>query len=179
MRITLNLLPPDKKKALQTGLVMAYAQTIVFILFLVTVFVSGTLMSVRLMLSADYETLKKQADTASSSETTDIVTSIRQINSYLKEVDGTQHGFIAWSRVLEDLTPLIPADVHLDRITITEDNKIVLTGVAQTRDSALAMLKKLKEQPYLSNVVSPLSNILQRQNVEFDFEMTYQPPMSN
>ncbi len=176
MRITLNLLPPEKKRALQSGLVMAYAQTIVFILFLVTIFISGTLMSVRLLLNNDYEQLQKQAATASSSETTDIVTSIKQINAYLKDIDATQRGFIAWSKVLEDITPLIPADVLLDRISVSDDNRVVLSGMAQTRDGALTLLKRLKEAPYLTNVVSPLSNILQKQNVEFDFEMVYSAP---
>ncbi len=175
MRITLNLLPPEKKKALRTGLVMAYTQTIVFIIFLVVVFVSGTLMSVRLMLSGDYETISKQEATANSSETTDIVTAIKQINSYLKEIDDTQRGFVPWSTVIENITPLIPNDVQVERISISSEDKILLSGVAQTRDGALLLLKRLKEQPYLSNVLSPLSNILQRQNVAFDFEMTYVP----
>ena len=173
MLVTVNLLSPAKKRDLRSSLVMAYAQTMVTLLFATALLVTGTLLSVRFMIESDYENLQKQSASAASEESTNIMENIRQINAFLKRVESTEAAFVPWADVLEELSPLIPTGARLENLTIDEGGNISMSGLADTRDTALAMLKNLNDAPFLKDVVSPLSNIMQKQNVHFDFQMKY------
>ena len=173
MKIFINLLPPNKKRDLQRGMVLAYAQTMVTILFIIAILVSGTLISLRIVLQGEYSHLQKQAESAASAESTDIMTNISQINSYLLTTSALQESFIPWTEVLKDLATMIPEQTKLYRFRANEANQIFINGMASTRDESLSLLESLKERSYLSDVKSPLSNILQKTDVKFNFEMRY------
>jgi Tfp pilus assembly protein PilN len=174
MRLTLNLLPPDKKRALRSGLLMAYAQTMVLLVFITAMFISSMLVSVRLMISSDYADLQKKSASASSGETTAVTNEIRLINTYLRQLEDRQESFTAWSGVIKSLADLVPDKTTLESLTIdAATDKITLSGEAETRDDALKLLDSLKNSPFLSDVSSPLSNLLQKKDVKFDLEMKY------
>ncbi|MDD5251373.1 MAG: PilN domain-containing protein [Patescibacteria group bacterium] len=176
MNITLNILPPEKKKALRSGLVMAYVQTMTILLFLSALFVSGVLVSARLMMADELKQIEQQASGgAGTDESADIINNIKQVNSYLTTVQMMQTGFVSWSEVLEDIATMMPKNTRLERISLDQGGHIKISGVATTRDEALAFLKNLKEAPYLTDIVSPLSNILQKTQVSFDFDMKFVP----
>lgn len=176
MRITLNLLPPVKKEALRLGLVLAYAQTMVFLFFIVTVFAAVALVYVKIMVSDIGRDLERQSASLGGEETAAVTSDIKQINDFLNDVDKLEKQFEPWSVFFERLTPLIPPGTQLTRIRIDESGRIFLSGVAPTRNDALELLRRLKEAPFVTDVVSPLSNILQKQQVNFDFEMKYVRP---
>ena len=175
MQFDLNLLPPTKKKALRAGLVLAYVQSLTIVLFLFVILVSATIFSVRLMMKSDVDGLTEQARAASSDEATEILTSIKQVNDFLDKTEGLRLNFVPWADVLEQITPLVPRHTRLDKITIDGGGKIVITGLAETREEALALKQSLEEQPYITDLVSPLTNLLQKYNVDFNFEMKYVP----
>lgn len=176
MQIYINLLPPGKKRDLQASIILAYAQTMVFIFFLVAVILSSTMLSLRLVMKSEADYLKNQASTAVSAESTDMMTGIRDVNSFLRSVDSLQQSYTPWITVITDIADLLPAGITLDSIRTDQANRIFMDGTAATRQDALALLKSLQNQPYLTDVNSPLSNILQRENVQFSFEMRYLPP---
>ncbi|MFA6603741.1 MAG: PilN domain-containing protein [Patescibacteria group bacterium] len=171
MFVTVNLISPDKKRDLRNALVMAYTQTMVTLLFVTAIIVTGTLISVRLMIKGNYEELQRQSASAASEESTNIMENIHQINVFLKRIESTEAAFIPWADILEQLSPLVPAGVRLETLTVNGNGDIAMSGLAETRDGALILLKNLKEAPFIKNVVSPLSNIMQKQDVRFDFQM--------
>lgn len=175
LKITLNLLPPQKKEALRQGFVLAYVQTMVFLFCLIAVLIAAGLVPVRLMLGADHEALLRQT-APESDEFTVSVAEIRDINAFLKRVDGLQTGFVPWSSALGGITELAPAGVRLESLQLMSPNLVVVSGTAATRADLLAFQQKLSAAPFLSKVDSPLSNILQRQNVRFEIETTYALP---
>lgn len=176
MKIFINLLPPAKKKDLQNSMVLAYAQTMIFVFFLTTILVSGTLFSLRIVLQQEHDYLTDQITIAKSSESTDVMTNIREINTYLLATDALQKRYIPWAKVISNIGPLVPPNARLNRFRTDAANHIFLSGIAATREENLMLQKALQQQPYLSDVQSPLSNILKRTNVEFSYEMRYQPP---
>jgi len=173
MRISLNLLPPQKKKALQNELILAHFQTIGLILFITVGFSLGILLVVRQQLAINYQDLKRRSVDSTSVETTATLDDIKQTNALLRRIDGIQKEYVPWSDVIEAVTAVMPPDIRIENLDIDQDGNIRLAGVAQTRDSALELLSRLKSAPFLTDVVSPLSNILQRENVNFNFSMKY------
>ncbi len=176
MKIYLNLLPPLKKKGLQKSLFLAFFQTLSIVLFVVTVALVGTLLLVRNQMLAGYQDLKQRSAVASSGTAATIMADIKQTNLFLKDINGLQTQFIPWAEVTENITSLIPASARLESLEFDAAGNVRLQGFAASREDALAMLKKFKETPYLTDVVSPLSNILQKENINFDFSMKYRLP---
>ena len=176
MFITLNLLPTAKKKALLKGVILGHFQLMAFVCLVVAVGLTGTLLLVRGQTKRNYTDAQASASWMHSEETSDIINDIKQANLYLKTAAEQQNKYFSWAEVVENITALVPPHARLELLTMVEDNQIHLTGMADTRDDALTLLKRLKETSYLTDVVSPLSNILQKDNVNFDFTMKYSPP---
>ncbi len=177
MRVTLNLLSPEKKAVLRTGFIFAYVQTMVFIIFLVVAFASGTLLAVRMMLKGTYEDLAKRSS-GGTDETVAITADFKKINDYLKRIDGLDQRFVPWSKVLEEITRYIPDGTQLSSIHVERQGKITISGIAARRDDVLTLQTKLEQSPIFKDVKAPLSNILQQKDVKFDFELQYVAPQA-
>lgn len=173
MDMEINLLPPDKKKSLRQGMVLTYIQTMVFLVFLTALFAAGTILSVRMTVKSYYDGILKQSEAVGSQAGTDMTAVIRDLNGFVKQASARQAAFIPWSEAIEKLLPLIPPGVRLESLRADGAGNLQLTGVAATRDASLELLRRLKETPFIKDVSSPLSNILQKTDVKFDFEMRF------
>ena len=172
MRVSLNLLPPNKKAALRTGFVFAYIQTMLFILFLVIAFASGTLLAVRLMFKSTYDDLAKRSGDGAA-ETNTIATDIKAINDYLKRIDAFNERTTHWSQVFGTLTQLVPEGVRLVDVRVDKQGKLMLSGIARERQDVLTLQSRLEQSTMFKDVRAPLSNILQQKDVRFDFELQF------
>jgi len=173
MRISLNLLPPEKKRNLRQGFIIAFAQSMTLYVFIIVLVLTGTIISVRMMMNNNFEALNQpvsEADQypASSNE-------IKQLNFYLQRVDSYATRFTAWSEVLKSVLSAVPKDVHVQKLSFATDGGVRLTGEAATRDDLLALKNALSTLPFLSDISSPLSNLLQKKNVLFELTMRYSP----
>jgi Tfp pilus assembly protein PilN len=157
------------------GLVMSSFQMMALVLFMVGILISGTLISLRLMLERNFEEVKQQTTDVSSGPV-EVQAAIKDINVHLGKVSARQAAHVAWSETIEDIAQLVPSGARVTKLVVDMEGNISITGTAATRDDALAFLENLKQAPYLTDVVSPLSNILQKYNVLFDFQMRFVPP---
>lgn len=174
MKTTINLLPPEKKQEMQSAFVFAYVQSLLVVVLLLTCIVSGTLVSTRLMLMNTLSGLSSSAG-PDTDEFTSVSQDIRDINAYIDSLEKLQKNRVAWSSVIDEIVDLLPTGVTLSRITLNPEGKIVLTGVAVHRDDVLQLENQLKNSGSFEDVKSPLSNILQRDDVKFEFEFQYAP----
>jgi Tfp pilus assembly protein PilN len=174
MHVTLNLLPPANKTALRTGFIFAYAQSMLVLVLAVIALVAGTLLAVRaqvLSVHADYAARA----TGPSREYDTLVSETKAVNTYLKRLESLRVSSVQWSSVLRAITETVPTGVRLTGIRANASGLISVSGVAETRDDVLAMREQLEDSPMFEKVQSPLSNILERRDVKFDFEMRYLP----
>lgn len=172
MKTQLNLLSPEKKAVLRTGFIFAYAQTMLFLVFIVVAFASGTLLAVRMMFKGTYEDLAGRSN-GEPDESKAVTADIKKINDYLKRIDGLETRFVPWSKLLETITSFIPRGTRLTSLRVEQDGKIALSGIARDRDDVIALQAKLEDSKLFKDVKAPLSNILQQTDVTFDFEMQY------
>lgn len=175
MHIVLNLLPPQKKAALHSNFIFAFIQSALFVLFLLMIFVSGTIIAVRIFLVSMKDELTART-TSTPKEYLSVIEDIKHTNEYIKKVNLLQNRFIPWSTVLEKITLLIPSGIHLEHMRINKDGGVSMSGVAATRNDMLLLQTNLETSTMFKDLQSPLSNILQPKNVKFDLQMQYIVP---
>ena len=150
-------------------------QRLTLVLFLLSALSATLLFSIRLVLGGTLDDLTASTGQQEQEEV-DIAGIISETNGHLRLLSGRTAASVAWSRVLADIAAGAPPGVALERITINSDDwNISIRGGAPTRDEVLAMRRALENEPSFTDVSSPLSNILQRTNVNFEFELKYAP----
>lgn len=103
---------------------------------------------------------------------------ISDVNRQLKSFYSTQKDFIPWSNVMVYLTKLVPSNIKINLFTInpadvknSEQWTISIKGTAKTRDDFLAFQDKLKKSTLFDKVETPIDNITQKENIDFEFKI--------
>jgi hypothetical protein len=172
MEIYLNLLSPDKKQSLKTAFAMSYVQSLTFYVAVVIVFIAGTLFSLQIILQGVVSEMA-ESSTASFEEYETMTKQMREINDFVGRTGGIHDRYVDWSAVLDTLGHTAPAGIRFGGITVSSDNTIRVEGTAMLREDVLTMKQRLEDLPQFTDISSPLSNILQRENLKFEFRMTY------
>jgi len=114
---------------------------------------------------------------------------IRTINEQLNDLTKIQAGFIPWSNISVYLAKNTPLDIKINFLIISpmvitqqeaeaakkNENKnkswnITIKGIAKTRDDFFAFQDKLQKSSLLEEVKTPIDNITQKENIEFEFK---------
>lgn len=167
--IKLNLISPEQKKYLHYEFIYLSLRGAISLILIFTVIVSAMFVSARLMLEDNHATLIAQT-TLVNQRDFGIDNEISQINESLKNISEIQRGFVKWSSLLIDFTQAVPAGVTINSLSLDKNlQSLSLNGTAKTRDDFLKLQDNLKKLAYLSDVNSPFTNLLLRENLEFQF----------
>ncbi|MEK7202802.1 MAG: PilN domain-containing protein, partial [Patescibacteria group bacterium] len=94
---------------------------------------------------------------------------IGEINSRLKFVSTIQDDFVVWSKIIQDLSIIIPANISLDIIKVDLTNKnIKLRGIAKQRSGLLELKNNLEKSNTYTNIEFPVKNLLEKENIDFE-----------
>jgi len=71
----------------------------------------------------------------------------------------------------------LPADIKLRNLNVGLDQSasMMLAGTAKTRDSMIAYAEELQKISWIESVVLPKSLLLQKENIDFNLEITLKP----
>lgn len=174
MEIYLNLLSPDKKQTLKTAFAMSFVQSLTLYVAVVVIFIAGTLLSMQFILQGVVSEMA-ESSTASFEEYDSMTRQMREINDFIARTAGIHDRYTDWSAVLDTLSHSAPQGVRFEAVSISADNNIRIEGTAALREDVLTMKQSLESMPEFTQVSSPLSNILQRENLKFEFRMLYVP----
>ncbi|MFH1112120.1 MAG: hypothetical protein V1712_03590 [Patescibacteria group bacterium] len=170
--IKLNLISPEQKKSLHYEFIYLAIRSVIWLVLIFIIIISAIFLSSRIMLEDNYSTLVFET-TLVNQRNQGIDSEIAQINAALKELSSVQKDFIKWSAFLVNFTQAIPSNITISSLAIEKETKSLnLTGVALTRDDFLKLEKNLYQLPYLTNVSRPITNLLLKKNVEFQFTAT-------
>lgn len=93
---------------------------------------------------------------------------IGKINSLMNEINIVQKDFVKWSKILNNFLALIPEGNTIQAINMDRENKIMtMAGHAKTRDSFLKLKNNLEKSDMLTEIESPISNLLYRTDINF------------
>lgn len=173
----LNLLPPEQRRRYSDLLLfLAIRKTVVQVavfFVLVTAILYGTLFFLNQSLEDQKtETKTIQARLATSNGAT-LDQEIRAFNVMLTQVNTVQAGYTSWTPILRELFSIIPSGITLTNLEIDGSAKtVVLRGAAVQRDDLLSLQDALSQSKRFTNPSSPISNLLQRENIVFEIRFS-------
>ncbi|HBT92253.1 MAG TPA: hypothetical protein DEA87_02135 [Candidatus Veblenbacteria bacterium] len=169
IKITLNLLSPTQKEYLRYERAYLQIRTVMWLMLTFTVIISGLLLVARLMLQDNYATVLTTT-TLVNDKNKSIDRDIGSLNKSLKEVESIQADFIKWSKIIIDINKAIPDNVELSYLNLEQKTRLFnLNGKALNRDDFLALKANLEALSYFEELSSPLTNLLLREDVNFEF----------
>lgn len=169
IKITLNLLSPTQKEYLRYEHAYLYIRTVMWLLLTFSVIISGLLLVARLMLQDNYAVVLTTTTLVNEKNRT-VDREISEFNKNLKEVERIQAEFIKWSKIILDINSAIPANVEITYINLEQKSRLFnLHGYTFKRDDYLALKANLEALAYFEELTSPLTNLLARENVTFEF----------
>ena len=171
--ITLNLIPPNKKKELLlTQLYIVIKNLIIFIL-LISILIAILLLGTKVILQNYFGKFIEETTLVTKYANT-FNQDIRQFNGEINALAKIHDDHIDWLAFLADLSAMTPADVALNHVGV-EKNKVLVNGTAKTRSVLLEFRDALAKSKILTDVDLPLEYQLKRENIEFSIKATLEP----
>lgn len=169
--INLNLLSPENKKITEERLLYISIKNLLGILLIFAIFSAITLLAAKLVLANNFQTIIEQT-TLIVKEYGGVNQRIKEINQKIKTINDTQEKFVAWSQILSKISNLIPQNTTASVIILSRSNEdMILKGTAKTRNDLLLLKSNLESSEIFSSVKIPFSNLLIRENIDFEFEL--------
>jgi Tfp pilus assembly protein PilN len=172
MHLLLNLLPPAKKAELHSAFLYSFLQTMLIFVLAGVCLASFSLLSVRFIMAKDLSDVSRRS-APETQEFQAVSETIKAINSHMTRLDQVNGEFNDWTRLLLAVERATPPGVAITRYDVTPTGAITLSGLGETRDDVLSLRRNLEADPLFKDVKSPLSNILQRKDVRFEFTAAY------
>ncbi|MEK7211612.1 MAG: hypothetical protein AAB731_03190 [Patescibacteria group bacterium] len=169
----LNLLSPQKKQEMEQKIIFAIFGNLAEMILLILIVSSIILLSAKVILKNNFETVVAQSALINR-EFGDINQQIRKLNKELASLSSIQKDFVLWSDFFRDLSKITPAGVRLTNIFIDKNSKnVAISGFAAERIDFLQLKNNLTNNfAYLSNLDSPIANILLPRDINFEFKGT-------
>ena len=96
---------------------------------------------------------------------------IGKINDKMEEVYSIQTDYVKWSQVLVDFSALVPEGNRLESVSLDKENqRLSVRGISKRRDDFLKLKKNLEKSNLVTELESPISNLLNQTNINFTLE---------
>lgn len=172
MKITINLLPPNKKEKIRTqrltGVVLKVGFSAIMALIVFDIFLLSCFFIIGMqdkIVEGESEQLKRNSIYKEVQLMYDVVDKYYQDT---QKLDKSLSGQISNVTVLEEVNNLIPEKIFLQEVSISE-GQLMLSGFSSGRDSLLEFRDKLESSQLFDGVEAPISNFTSSENVNFNF----------
>lgn len=172
MNIRINLLANKDKEERQSeetlGIILRAGLSLIFAL----VILLGLLYFIEMTLNIELKAARDDTKTHPSESMDDITRAeelLKNANAISGKVTTTEKLVPYWSKILEKLSADTPTGLQISNIHIEKEHMKIM-GFAKTREDFLKFQDKLKDGIY-SNLVSPVSNLVSPNNLEFTVEV--------
>lgn len=170
MNINLNLLSSEKKNRIEYILKIFLIKDIVELFLLLVAILSATLVWSWVFLENDFAKLTASAINVNRNFYSDNQET-KYVNNLLKEINLATKNFSPLTPKLNSLITSLPDDVKLQSLQIDNHlQTITLNGTALSRTSLLNYQENLNKIPWLTNLETPVSQLFQKQNIDFEFK---------
>jgi hypothetical protein len=169
--LRLNLLSDETKNDLKFRRLYSLVVNIDYMLLVGAMFLALVFLGSYQLLSVTYKEFSGK-EAVAGSDGKKYVEKAKEINDKLRIASKVQTDFVKTSRILKELSSRIPEGISLSYIKIDLSNKsIKIAGLAKERETLLSLKEKIMESQVFNEVDSPLQNILQKEDVEFEMNI--------
>ncbi|TSC96080.1 MAG: Uncharacterized protein Athens101410_233 [Parcubacteria group bacterium Athens1014_10] len=173
--ITLNLLPEKEKIIYKQEKNYLVIKNFLLLLIIATIIITIALLASKLILEKNFYSFV-DGDSLSPNATAEIKKKINNINSKLQEINGIQKNYFDFSEPLIILSGLTPANLQISLLNLDQNNlEFFIKGKAKTRENLLRFQKNLEDSPIFKEVKYPITNLLSKENINFEFSGKLNP----
>lgn len=164
--ITLNLIPKEQKKEIKIKRINELVKKTSSIIILFCVTAAIVIFAAKIILKKHFADVVEQTSLiVKNNQSYD--DKINNINSKIETAANIQKGRKEWSFIVEDLANNTAEGILLSSLAF-DGQKIAIKGNAKFRDNLLSFKKNLENSSYFKNIVLPLQNLLQNENINFE-----------
>lgn len=175
--MSFNLLPAQEAKIVRYIFLRRYIAHIALLVVLSEILFTASLLVMQFTVAQKHEeeknTIQRQIQSSGAEEIKTIEGKINTFNNYLTKISALQKNHVNVANIVEIIARKQSQDVTLNSISLqTDTDKISARGTAKTRESFLRFKNDLEEIPYFTDINSPLSNIINPVDINFNIEFT-------
>lgn len=171
--ITLNLLPPTQHTAIKKERIYSTVENFLSIFLVVLIVIASLLFLIKKTLEKNLSELARQGVQANI-KTSELNNKIQEINDTLKVIEEIQKKTKTISPFVLEFSQIIPKEVKTTSFQVnTEDSSVKIKGLAKTRNALLKFKKNLEASDKFTDVKVPLSNLLEKEDIEFEISCVY------
>jgi hypothetical protein len=160
--ITLNLLPREQRRQLKKDIRNIELVNNMVLITIVVALTSAIFFAAHLYL--DYKTAEVEKVSPADIESS----VVGKINSEIVRVEVLQRDYVKWSRVLSNYLSLVPEGNKIYNLNFNKTElTMVMTGFSETRSDFLMLEENLKNSDILSDLDSPISNLLHQSDITY------------
>lgn len=173
MEIRINLLPPYRKeeilqsKRIKTVVKLEVLASFVGIIFFVFLMAFAYILRLNLLSVSNDLELKNNQEKYERIKYLD--DEFSRANSELSEAIKIKKDQLYWSKLFERLSEKTLDGIEMTDLS-TKDYAIFLVGKANSRDVLISFKEGLEKEECFSNVNLPLSNLVSKDNVDFQMD---------
>jgi len=176
--LELNLLNPiERNKAKKIKLYFIIKQ-VAFQLTTLIIIITGVFYFSTILLDSNLNSINEQIDKEiqirKDGNLNSIEEATKQLNTQLELVNNVQKKYFIWSNFLNNFNELVPTNIDLIETEFTtnillnaQDKTFKIVGNAATRDDFSQFENNLIESGYFENINAPISNLIQKENINF------------
>ena len=181
MNKELNLLPPDRRLFLTRQLVInsvnRFLKTVVWSLLAMTLVGVFSIVVLRLWLvfSSDRVTVSLATEVAKYQGLREDIATRNNVLLQMKTVSDER---VVWSDLFPDLFVALPPATTISRFSgdvLTSNPKLTLSGQSVSRSALVVLEDRLRKLEWAQDVSAPNSNLLERVNPTYVFNISLKP----
>ncbi|MDO8240759.1 MAG: PilN domain-containing protein [Candidatus Moranbacteria bacterium] len=173
MEIKLNLIPQYRKDEIAQSSKMRLILRWEIELAVIILVFFALLFSLNYLLKFNLDAQTSEFESKQSKEKYETITNLdsnfKTVNAQVTLDESIQNDQLYWSRMFDKLNSAMPDGVGVNKLA-NKNYKVLIAGIADTRDILIAMKDSLAQEPCFANVNLPLSNLASKENVEFQIE---------
>ncbi len=178
MKTLLNLLPEERKEAIQRSLYFRFLLWQTFLLFCLECFYLIVLFGIFFILSFQLQTFQEiganiDGTTSSAQQKTlsQYEKKFRETNEMVDTAIRIGHSHLYFTEAFLLLDQLLPEGIRVDQLR-SKDYTILLSGTAARRDDLLLFESNLKGSSCVKSVNMPISNLFSQEDVDFQMDFS-------
>jgi len=101
-----------------------------------------------------------------------IINELDRVNTLIARFENRLDQYKTWTPFLEDVLEVVPADITIVALLVTdEESALLVRGVAASRSAVTLYQKQLEALPWMKMVEAPLNNFALEPDAEFSFSL--------
>ncbi len=171
MKILLNLLPAEKKadrrKDVRFRLIVLHGTTILFLLVLYCCILFGVSMALSKRIDAARASMDNDTEASKRNEIESYEKVFTETNTKISEIMTIADKHVMWKKFFQSIESATPDGIFYTKFLTKNDFSFSVVGVAPNRESLLILEKNMNDADCFRDVVIPLANKLEKENINF------------